>query len=94
MTNQNNLTDDECKKTLTNLITRFENLAGNNSDHNSIIEELADLMSCGIIGDIPENKLQNSFEILMNYGHKNIAGREYIYEILKRSQEIYNEEIK
>ena len=57
MTNQNNLTDDECKKTLTNLITRFENLAGNNSDHNSIIEELADLMSCGIIGDIPENKL-------------------------------------
>ena len=51
-------------------------------------------MSCGIIGDIPENKLQNSFEILIKYGQKNIAGRDYIYEILKRSQEIYNEEIK
>ena len=77
MTNQNNLTDDECKKTLTNLITRFENLAGNNSDHNSIIEELADLMSCGIIGDIPENKLQNSFQ------HGGISLEEMLIPVLK-----------
>ena len=71
-----------------------KNIIVKNLDHNSIIEELADLMSCGIIGDIPENKLQNSFEILIKYGQKNIAGKDYIYEILKRSQEIYNEEIK
>ena len=30
MTDQNNLTDDECKKVLTNLIKHFENLYSNN----------------------------------------------------------------
>ena len=94
MTDHNNLTDDECKKVLTNLIKRFEILYSNNSNHENIIEELADLMSCGLIGDISENKLQNSFEILVKYGRENIAGRNYMYEILKRANEIYNEEIK
>ena len=42
---------------LTNLIKRFENLYSNISNNENIIEELADLMSCGLIGDIPENKL-------------------------------------
>ena len=48
-------------------------------------------MSCGLIGDIPENKLQNSFEILVKYGRENIAGKDYMYKILKKANEIYNE---
>ena len=77
MTDHNNLTDDECKKVLTNLIKRFESLYSNNSNHENIIEELADLMSCGLIGDIPENKLQNSFQ------HGGISLEEMLIPVLR-----------
>ena len=48
-------------------------------------------MSCGLIRDIPENRLQNSFEILVKHGRENIAGKDYVYKILKKANEIYNE---
>ena len=38
MTDQNNLTDDECKKVLNNLIKRFENLYSNSSNNENVIE--------------------------------------------------------
>ena len=92
MAHELKLSDDRCLSVVRSLIKSFDNLLNAGNDYSDVIEELADLVSCGAVGDIPDEKVEGSFKQLEDYCKANVAGRDWLYEIFERAAEIYEEE--
>jgi hypothetical protein len=93
MTQELKLSDDQCHSVVRSLIKRLDNLLNAGNDYSDVIEELADLVSCGAVGDIPDELVEGSFKQLEDYCNANVAGRDWLYEIFERASEIHEEEM-